>query len=174
MKRRTRIAATVAAALLTLACAPERADRPAGAAGGAEAREPAPVTPAPVDSVRLRLDLPASVRVGQAVPIQLRIENTSARAVDLYLMGRPIAFDVIVSREDRVVWRRLEGQVVAAILQIRTLAPGEALELRAEWDQRDHAGRAVAPGAYQVAAEVKTDGEPLRAGPVELRILRKR
>ena len=52
--------------------------------------------------------------------------------------------------------------------RIRTLGPGEVLELRDSWPQVDGAGRRVGPGEYSVSGEVPTDGAPLRAGPIAL------
>jgi hypothetical protein len=85
-------------------------------------------------------------------------------------MGRTIAFDLVVRSPDgRVVWRRLEGQSIPAILQIRTPAPGEALALSDTWTQRGGDRRAVPPGTYSVEGVLPTDApEPLRAPPVPL------
>jgi hypothetical protein len=124
----------------------------------------------PPDSMRVEIVIPAKVAVGQPVPVTLRISNTSDRPIDLYLQGRPLAFDLIVQRGTQVVWRRLEGATVSAILQIRTLAPGEALELKETWKSEDSAGRRVDPGDYTVSGSVLTDREPLRTGPAPLRI----
>jgi hypothetical protein len=67
-----------------------------------------------------------------------------------------------VSREDgALVWRRLEGEVVPAILRLEQLAPGAELALEAIWDGRDQAGRVLPPGSYSLRGEVLTDGTPL-------------
>ena len=86
------------------------------------------------------------------------------RPIELHLQGRTIVFDLTVTRGAAVVWRRLEGESVPAILQIRMLAPGEVLELKETWDQQ------VGPGEYSVSGEIPTDRAPLRAGPVPLTI----
>ena len=90
----------------------------------------------------------------------------------LYLRGRTIAFDIVVAREDgNVIWRRLEGQFVPAIIQVKELAPGEVLELRGEWNQRTARGRPVGAGLYSVRGElVIGDAPPLATAPVQLRI----
>jgi hypothetical protein len=125
------------------------------------------------DAVRLRLVVPAEARVGRPVPLTLRVENTSDGAIDLYLRGREIAFDVVVSRTDGgVVWRRLEGEVIPAIIQLKTLPPREALELRAEWNQRTNQSRRAGPGLYSVRGVLLTDAPtPLETAAVELRIV---
>jgi hypothetical protein len=123
------------------------------------------------DSLRLSLELPAEVDAGEPVAFVFRVENVSGRTLDLYLRGRTIAFDVIVTRPDgAAVWRRLEGEIIPAILRIETLAPDEALELADTWLQRSDAGDAVPPGEYRVHAELLTESEPLRSAALPLRI----
>jgi len=133
-------------------------------------REPQTVTDA--DSLRLSLDLPAEVAPGAPVPITLRAENVAGRPLDLYLRGRTVAFDVTVeSAAGDTLWRRLEGEVIPAIVQVRTLAPGERLELRATWGQRRRSGVPAGPGDYTVRGALLTDApEPLQTPPTLLRI----
>ena len=139
--------------------------------GGAARRPVTPVEGRP-DSMRVEIVAPRTVDAGAPVPISIRIGNTADRPIDLHLQGRTVVFDLTVARGDSVVWRRLEGEVVPAILQLRTLAPGEVLELQDTWHQRDKAGRRVAPGEYRVSGMVPTDAAPIRAGPVPLTIAR--
>ena len=122
------------------------------------------------DSMRVEIVVPPKVAAGVPVPIAIRIGNPTARPIELHLQGRTVVFDLIVSREDEVVWRRLEGESVTAILQLRMLAPGEVLELKDTWQQKDGAGRTVGPGEYSVTGVVPTDAAPIRAGPVTLTI----
>lgn len=130
------------------------------------------MSPAAADSLRLGLETPDSVPAGQPVPMTFRIENTSSRTVTLYLLGRTIAFDVIVRGSGgEVVWRRLEGETIPQILRVEMVAPGESLVLESTWDQRSNAGERVRPGTYSVVAELFTEGEPLRSPAASLRIL---
>jgi hypothetical protein len=124
-------------------------------------------------SMTLEIVLPPKVRMGEAVPITLRLTNTSRQPVTAYLQGRPVAFDVIVSRRDSVVvWRRLEGAVVTAVLQVRTLAPGEVVEFSDSWSQQSNLGKSVGPGEYLVTGVLPTDPPAeLRTAPMPLRIL---
>jgi hypothetical protein len=132
-----------------------------------------PVTAAAQDSLRLRLVAPNEIRAGETLPLTLRAENTADRPLDLYLRGRSIAFDVIVTRADgAVVWRRLEGEIIPAIIQLRTLAPREVMELRADWNQRTSRGRQVGAGLYSVRGVLLTDGPtPLQTDAIALRIV---
>ena len=113
-------------------------------------------------SLRISIDVLAEVRVGETVPMTLRLQNIGDRSLDLYLRGRTIAFDVVVTRNDgSVVWRRLEGEIIPAIIQHVLLGAGEVLALETEWDQRATAGTPVEPGLYYVQATLPTDeGDP--------------
>ena len=121
--------------------------------------------------MRVEIVVPPRAAAGEPVPIAIRIANTADRPIELHLQGRTLVFDLIVSRGDTVVWRRLEGESVTAILQLRMLAPGEVLELKDTWEQKDDKGRRVGPGEYSVTGTVPTDAAPLRAGPVTLTIV---
>lgn len=113
----------------------------------------------PAAGVTVNLVVPASVASGASVPITVRVRNTSAAPLDLYLRGRDITFDIVITDvEGRAIWRRLKGEPVPAILQLRTLKPGEVLEVTHQWDGRTtHGGRAPA-GTYDVRATILTDG----------------
>ena len=123
--------------------------------------------------IKLRLFAPARVLQGEPVPVTLRIENAGGRPATLYLQGRPPAFDVTVhDASGRQVWRRLEGAVVAMVLGVRELAPGESLELEDTWRQTDAAGDLVPPGRYRLTGLLSGEpGRRLRSAPARLDIL---
>ena len=123
------------------------------------------------DSLRLDLEVPVEARVGSVVPIALRVRNVGNQAIDLYLRGRTIAFDVIVRRESgEVVWRRLENAIIPAILRIETLPPHGVLELRADWSLATTTGATVTPGTYAVQGVLLTEDAELRTVPVSLHV----
>jgi hypothetical protein len=123
------------------------------------------------DTLRLGIAAPERVPTGEPVPIALRVENVSGRALELHLRGRTVAFDLVVFDADgRELWRRLEGESVPAILRLESLAAGEVLELTDAWDQRTGAGERVPTGVYQLRGEILTDGEPLVTPERPLRI----
>jgi hypothetical protein len=125
------------------------------------------------DSLQLDLLVPAEVEAGAAVPLRLHVRNTSGRSIELYLRGRSITFDIVVTDAGgATVWRRLAGEVIPAIIRLETLDAGAALELRAEWRQVTQAGARVAPGSYRVHGELLTDGPALATPPATLRITR--
>lgn len=127
---------------------------------------------AAADSLRLQIEVPAQVPAGRPVPIVLRASNAGKRPRELYLLGRTATFDVTITAEDgRTIWRRLQDSTVPAILQVRTLAPGEVLEARYDWDQRASGGAAVGPGRYTVRGALLTDARPLETPPAALRVL---
>lgn len=125
------------------------------------------------DSLRLEIEVPPEVRAGAPVPITLRARNAGAAPFELYLQGRTVAFDITVARANgAAVWRRLEGQTIPAILQVRVLTPGESLELHDQWDQRASTGEPVGPGSYTVEGALLTDSpQPLKTPAALLRIL---
>lgn len=124
------------------------------------------------DSLSLTLVLPAEVRAGGRVPITLRVENHERGPLDLYLRGRTTTFDVeVTDTGGTVVWRRLEGEIIPAIVHLRTLAPGERFEIGTTWDQRTTQGRPIPPGAYSVRGLLLVEGKPLETVPVPLRIV---
>ena len=123
------------------------------------------------DSLRLDLEVPVEARVGSVVPIALRVRNVGNQAIDLYLRGRTIAFDVIVRRDSgEVVWRRLENAIIPAILRIETLAPNATLELRADWSLATTTGATVTPGTYAVQGVLLTEDAEMRTVPVSLHV----
>jgi hypothetical protein len=121
----------------------------------------------------LDIVVPTSVRVGDSVPITLRLTNTGSEPTVIHLQGRPVAFDIIITRQDGIpVWRRLEGAVVSAILQVRTLAPGEVIDFSDTWTQKNNSGAAVEPGSYTITGILPTDPPlELRTDPAPIRIL---
>jgi hypothetical protein len=124
-------------------------------------------------SLRTWVEAPEQVHADEPVSITLRLQNTSIEPVDIYLTGRPTAFDFVVTRLDgAVLWRRLEGKVIPMLLQIRRLAPGEVIEFQETWNQRTNRGEPVGPGRYLVRGILPTDEpEPLKTPPVTLHVL---
>lgn len=132
------------------------------------------MTTAGTQPLRLELLLPPRVRAGDPVPIRLRAENATNQAIDLYLRGRTTTFDVEVARPDgAIVWRRLEGEIIPAIVHLRVLAPAERLEVEASWDQRATGGKPADPGEYVVRGLLLLEGEPLRTPPRTLSIVKR-
>ena len=108
---------------------------------------------------RVTLDIETRRRRDDPLRFIIRIVNDNDFPVDLYLGGRDITYDVIVSRRNGpVVWQRLEGQIIPAILRIETIGPLESIELVDEWNLRDNAGRHVGTGSYTMKAVILTDG----------------
>ena len=122
--------------------------------------------------MRFEIMIPSAVNQGESVPVTLRLTNSSGQPQTAYLTGRPTAFDIEVSDADgTVIWRRLAGETVPAILGVRTLAPGEALTFEGSWRQRDQSGRPVPPGVYHIVGVLPTDAQPLRTDPAKLCVL---
>ena len=106
-----------------------------------------------------------SVRVGERVPIVLKLTNTSDRPVEVHFLGRTIAFDIVVMTEDgAIVWQRLAEGAGQSILQIRTLAAGETMEWRDDWVPKT-------VGRYRVQGVLPSDEpEPRRTDWAEITV----
>jgi hypothetical protein len=117
----------------------------------------------PPPQLRISLTAPESVTLGSIVPIVIHLENVGEAPLELYLRGRTIAYDIVIEdATGEVVWRRLEGEIIPGIIQIKVLDSGEVLELSHDWDQRTNRGDLVEPGSYTVRGSVLTDSpEPM-------------
>lgn len=123
------------------------------------------------DTLRLWVEVPERTPAGESVPMTVHVENVSGRDLELHLRGRTVAFDLVVSDpEGREVWRRLEREVVPAILRLDNLADGDVLELTDAWNQQTGAGEPVPAGLYRVRGELLTEGEPLLTPEIPLQI----
>lgn len=123
--------------------------------------------------LQVSLTAPDRAPVGSMVPIVIRLENAGEARLELYLRGRTIAYDILIrDPTGRVVWHRLEGEIVPGIIQLRILKPREVLELSHEWDQRTNREELVEPGLYTAEGLVLTDGpQPFTSAPRQLVII---
>jgi hypothetical protein len=160
--------------VVIMACGgrPDPPNRTTGSDGQSNTPEGSSVPAGPTDSLRFDIEVPPAARIGEPVPITLRVRNLGKTPLELYLAGRPTAFDIIVSRTDGlVVWRRLEGATIPSILGIQVLAAGGMLEFKDTWDQQTQSGERVGPGWYTVEGAIQTDSPtPLKTGPASLRL----
>lgn len=162
--------------LLALVAATLACGRAAPAPGVDSARAATPTRTASramtADSLRLHVDVPAEVALGEPVPVGVRAENTSGKPLTLYLRGRAPTLDLRVTGEHGdTVWHRLADAVIPAIVRIHELAPGEALALGDSWPQRTNRGAPVPAGTYVVHATLLTDTpDGLAFPPATLRI----
>jgi hypothetical protein len=155
-------------AAVAIACRPGSSPDHAARPPAAEAL----VTGGAGDSLELSLAGPAEVPAGHRVHFTFQARNTASRPLGLYLLGRTPTLDVEVSRPTGdPVWRRLEGEVIPAILQVRTLAPGERLAAEVDWDQRTRTGAPARPGEYVARARLLTEDGNLSAPPMSFRIV---
>ncbi len=127
------------------------------------------VTPAQADSLILQLDAPAEAPAGTAVRLKLTLRNSGKQPVSVMLGGRPPSDFVVTAPDGAEVWRWSTDQVIQAILEMKTLQPGEQLEYSAEWPARDSRGTLVSPGRYKVRGVLNTDPpEKIETSPKEL------
>jgi hypothetical protein len=120
------------------------------------------------DSLAFRVEPLPATAAGRPVPISLTLTNRAMHPMTVAMQGRPPAFDITVARRDgQVVWRRLAGQVVPAILAVRTLAPAETLTFTATWNGRAADGSPPAPGRYIVTGSLPSDPPEVLTTPPE-------
>jgi len=105
-------------------------------------------------------------KLGQKLPLKLKLKNRSDQLVQVNLSGHP-AFDFVVTKDKAEIWRWSYGKSILEIAELKTLNPGEELEFEADWDQRDNKGNLILPGSYEVrgilnvAPHWKLETEPL-------------
>jgi Intracellular proteinase inhibitor len=157
----------------SVGCRPDSAAQAAGDRESVSQGTRSGMAAPPAESLRLEIDVAPQARAGEPVPITLRARNAGPKPLELQLRGRTVTFDITIARaRGAIVWRRLEGQTVPAILQVWELAPGESLEVRHEWDQRSNDGVPVGPGLYEVHGSLLMAGpRPLESPAAPLRIL---
>jgi hypothetical protein len=115
------------------------------------------------DSLHLSLEVPDRIRSSEEARLTFRVVNVSGGPLDLYLRGRTIAFDLVITGESgEPVWSRLHDEIIPAILRVEHLAAGDTLVLRDSWDGRTNTGDPVPPGTYGVQGVLLTEGDPLR------------
>jgi hypothetical protein len=158
----------VLASFIMMACGADRSARRDETPADSAAR-PSAMTQY---SLQLQLDLNSPVAAGAPVRFVLRIRNASSRATDLYLRGRNVTFDVTVTRENgEPAWRRLEGEMVPAIVQLRTLAAGETVAESFTWDLRTRSGAALPPGRYRATATLLMETAQRETAPVTFEVV---
>lgn len=121
------------------------------------------VSQGPPVPLEFTISAPRSARVGEHVPVVLRLTNVSDRPTEAHFLGRTIAFDIVVTSDDgTIVWQRLGEGAGQSILQIRTLAPGETMEWRDSWVPE-------AAGRYRMQGVLPSDDpEPRRTAWIDI------
>jgi hypothetical protein len=161
----------LAVLLLASACTADPPDEPAEVDLSTSVENGDAVDRGATMQVTVELEHPDRIPTGHTVPFAVRVVNPGPGTVDLSLTGDPVAVDVVVrDRAGQVLWRRLHGEMIGLVLQLRSLGPGEALEFHYEWDLRDNEGNLVPPGTYRVQARVPAEEAELVSAEGELTI----
>lgn len=166
----------LAVGLAILACSAPQAGEDTPSVGPRQDSRSAPVVTdraqdATADSLVLTLGVERREPGDRLVRAALRVHNAAAHEVVLYLRGRTPTVDLaIASASGGEVARRLADVVIPAIIQARTLAPGESFTERVEWRVPTSTWRELAAGEFTLRAYLLTEGTPLASPPVGLRI----
>jgi len=94
--------------------------------------------------VELRLEVPATARIGETVPLRLRLKNVSTDRLEFLGGGIPSHDFVVVDQYDSVVWFWRTGSD-DALVEVQ-LDPGEEEVYTGDWIPGDE----VEPGDYRV------------------------
>lgn len=130
--------------------------------------------PMPDDSVlqslKVWVEAPSEVRVGEPVQFILKVKNVAWRILNIDY-GDPPTPNFVVTRPDgTLVWSVwCERGIIAGVGRMLTLVPGEVVEFNWRWQQWDGQGGPVLPGAYLVYGVFDTYPE-VPAEPVTFRI----
>ncbi len=122
--------------------------------------------------LRAELEIPSQVplygrrrdyyywKLGQPLPLTLKLRNVTDKPVELTLLRRP-AYDFVVTTDygRKEVWRFSSGQAIFEISEGHRLAPLEELQFTAEWNQRSSEGQLIPPGYYCIEAFVNVTPE---------------
>lgn len=128
--------------------------------------------PTESDSLRVSLAVQETAMQDDTVLVTFRAENISTRTLTIYLLGRTPTLDIRVTNAEGVeVWRRLEGEVVPAVLRVETLQPGGAVIVSEPWNLRTKRGESIPPGRYSIHAELVLESGVLRSGEASLQVL---
>jgi hypothetical protein len=126
---------------------------------GAEAETTAAWTPTPESPITIALRIPATVRQGAEVPIEVRVHNGGKNPVSVGF-GQRRAFDVLVTRargpaDSAAVWSLPKFYTpVRDVNTTEAVPPGRDTVFAVVWPGVDDAGRHVPPGDYRIRATV--------------------
>ena len=113
--------------------------------------------------IELRLDKPVYI-AREPVEITLTVSNPASAAVTFQFPTGQM-FDVLVTRQGKLIWQWSQGRAFTQAFTRLTLSPGESRVFNERWDQRDVQGRYVPAGEYEMLAVFPTDvGLVPRAG----------
>lgn len=122
-----------------------------------------------VDSLSLRLEVPAVVAGGQPVRMRLVVTNVSTRTLTIGLPGDPKQrADFVVMLGKKEFWEKLRGATILESLMEARIAPNDSLVFVDFWQQRTNHRRPVAKGRYRVKGILVETG--IASEPVEFRI----
>lgn len=120
----------------------------------------------PGPSLVLRLDVPSLTptpwepfwKLGQKLPLKLKLKNVSDQPVKLALLGTP-PYDFLITKGSGgpEVWRWAQDRDIQEIAVLRTLYPKDELEFEEQWDQQDSEGNSILPGYYCIQGLVNLE-----------------
>jgi hypothetical protein len=130
------------------------------------------------ESLRLQVQTPAEVAVGDTIPVRLILSNVADEPVPVHpggFGGHPgevvIVRDIYVVRPGTGRVRDLHGAVPPpAARAFLVMEPRSKVEIESRWDQRDDHGRSVPPGTYLIYGRIHPEGMVLWSDTAWVRI----
>ncbi|WP_330631039.1 BsuPI-related putative proteinase inhibitor [Halocatena halophila] len=95
------------------------------------------------------LDSSIAIESTDGVTFVLTVHNTGDDPVEITFPDACLA-EFVVSSDDDEQWRYSDGRMFAQMVQTQTIAPDDALTIRANWDS-------PTPGAYTVRSWLTGD-----------------
>ena len=124
-------------------------------------------------AISYSLEAPSQVAYGETVHMNLTLRNISDEPVLVPMGGIPAHDFAVATADGENIWRWQCGQIILGIMGGETLEPGEELELNGQWDQVDHRGEPVPPGAHLIKGILEMEHpERLVTPSHELQVLR--
>ena len=104
---------------------------------------------------------------GDPVDLTFTVTNKGSEKKTLrFVSGKQ--YDFTVSQSGREIWHWSAGKVFIMVLTSKELSPGQSLKYSAIWHQGDDRGQEVAPGTYDIKAELTTTGTHPTVGSVSI------
>lgn len=96
--------------------------------------------------VKLILEIPSAVTIGQESPLRLHIRNESEATLDLRLAGKPAHAFVLRDSQGDIVWE--SDSVILDMYEIKTLQSGEEFVLETNLYENPLYSPSLSPGKY--------------------------
>ena len=118
--------------------------------------------------IKLTLEIPESVAIGEQATFQIALENTSNRMIDVEISSPPSVDVVVLTIDGKQLWRH-EPALLVGTGRALVLDAGGISRFAVPWDLSDDDGFPLPPGQYLVRGFARISENGLgRYVPIEL------